>query len=443
MFANDTEGNLDAGKTESDTDASASASGALVWGTQDQPRSIQLDGCTRITLAPFSEVQRRAMVQVDLGIKEASPMVYSFELTKGTLEVEVAKGKGPFHGVLVRAPRKVGAIVKIGRGTITSTDVETTVAARAGRDMMVSVAEHWRGLRVGWAFSVTPSEPLGHQHAILAAPTSEVERPIVLATDQASAVQRIRWKPIVGSTAYLVRLFRLSNSERLLVRELRTTDTQMSLEALDSGRYQAQVASVDPFELRSDFGAPVALRVVQAVLPEGAYATNEGFRLPAHQRVLLRDTEDLELTYGTSNTMFVAAPGSIGLHDGDAVIVRLREKASSRETRLSLEPLDLAIGLTLQPIRAVWPGVPVEVRVSARRRDGTPSPELDGLMPAVTVNAQPYAASWQRLAGELRTAIEKPPTEGPWVIRVVVTDRRGDVMVRDFLEVAKQRKAED
>lgn len=411
-----------------------------VWTTASQARLIQLDEGTSITLAPFSEVLHRAMVPVDLGVRDASPMVHSLELTKGAVQVDVRKGKFQIHGVLVRAPRKVGAIIKNGRSTITTDAAQTTVAARAGRDMMVSVAEHWRGLRVGRVFCVSATNPLGQQRPILPPPVAEAEHPVQLAFDQRPSRHRIQWKPVEGSKSYLVRTLRITGNEEIDQADHRTTDPEVALEGLAAGRYRVQVAAVDELGLESDFGAPVTLRVVEAILPDGASQTEKGLRLPAHERVLLRNIEDLELTYGSSSTMFLPAPGSIGLHDGRGVVVRLRDKESAEETRLTLEPLDFALNLTLQPPGATWPGRPVHVRFSMRCSDGTPSPEISGVVPHVAVNSQPLAVSWNRtVAGELSASIEKPPTRGPWVIRVVVRNRHGHVLIRDFLEVAEQQ----
>ncbi|HMA95596.1 MAG TPA: hypothetical protein VKP30_23065, partial [Polyangiaceae bacterium] len=142
--------------------------------------------------------------------------------------------------------------------------------------------------------------------------------------------------------------------------------------------------------------------------------------------------------YGLGNTLFLTGPQSVGLHDGQAVLVRLRERSSQLETRLRLEPLDFDLSLRIDPPRATWPGPAVVVRVVGRRGDGTPSPEVESLSASVTINAQPLKLAWQRSDGEMRARVQKPPTKGPWVVRVAVSDRRGNVLLRDFLEVAER-----
>lgn len=416
----------------------SAASTPTQWTTEDQSLFVPLRDGTSITIGPHSTVTKHAMTQVALGIKDASPMAYSLQLNSGTIDVEVKRDRLPFHGVLVRAPRKFGAIVKTGRATITTNQTATAVAARSGIDMMVSVAEHWRGLKVGQVFSVSAEQPLGVRKPLLEPPRAIADHPIVIGPG--TRRERLRWEPVVGSTSYLVRLYQQLGTERTLAREFRSTETEVALEGLTPGRYWATVAAVDEVDFPSAFGEAVGIRIVELVLPEGASAATDGtIHLPSHERALLRGADDLEMTYGLGNTLFLTGPQSVGLHDGKAVLVRLREKSSSEETRLRLEPLDFSLTLSIDPPRAVWPGSAVLVRVAARRGDGTPSPEVESLSVAVTINAQPVKLNWQRSDGEMRAAIEKPATQGPWVVRVAVGDRRGNVLMRDFLEVAERK----
>lgn len=48
-------------------------SGDAKWTTSDQSRVVRLLDGTTITIAPHSEVTRRSMAQVDLGLKDTSP----------------------------------------------------------------------------------------------------------------------------------------------------------------------------------------------------------------------------------------------------------------------------------------------------------------------------------------------------------------------------------
>ena len=149
------------------------------------------------------------MVPVPLGIKDAAPAVFSLELVKGTLDVEVTANTKPFYGVLVQAPRKVEAIVKTGRATVSTGSTGTSVAARAGRDLMVAVSERWRALRVGRAFVVTAADPAGAQRPLLPAPVLRIDRPVVLGFAEHTPSQRLSWHEVPSSQGYRVRVHRV------------------------------------------------------------------------------------------------------------------------------------------------------------------------------------------------------------------------------------------
>jgi hypothetical protein len=418
-------------------DPNDTASDSTQWSTADRPATIRLRDGTSITIAPNSRVSKLPMVTLSLGQKDAAPRVFSLELLSGTFDVEVAAEKRPSYGVLVHAPRKVGAIVKVGRATISTGRSGTTVAARSGQDMTVSVAEHWRSLRVGRSFSVTTAEPAGKQRQLLAAPTVRVDRPVVLGLGSDLTPQRLTWREIPGSQGYLLRLYRTNAEVSELVRELRTSRAESLVEGLTPGRYVARVAAVDSTGLESDQSSPIPLRIFEVSLPPEAFATPTAVVLPSDARIALLHAGDLEMSYGSGNAMFVAAPETVGLHDGKSVRIRFREKGSTLETQLQLEPLDIKPRILLEPSRAIWPGAPVSIRVSFRRSDGSLPPNEASFLAAVSVNARPISVKWQRSAGTMTTQVDKPPFAGPWVVRVMVHDPRGHVLARDFLEVAE------
>lgn len=381
------------------------------------------------------------MVSVALGMKDAAPKIFSLDLVSGAIDVEVIAGRRPFYPVLVRAPRKVGAIVKTGLATIKTTATSTTVADRSGLDMTVSVAERWRPLRVGRSFSVMNSDTTGSQRQLPPAPMVQVDRPVVLALGTEVPRQRLNWGEVPNSNGYLLRIHRVTEKALELVQERQLEKTEATIDNLAPGRYYANVMSIDASGLESGQSAPIQLRVVATTVPDGAYTTPTAIRLPGDARISLLHTEDLEMTYGHSNGVFVAAPESVGLHDGKAVRLRFREKGSALETQIQLEPLDIEPKILLEPSRATWPGDPVSIRVSLRRRDGSTFPEEAGIFASVSVNARPVSPQWQRSAGQIATQLEKPPFPGPWVVRVVVHDARGHILGRNFLEVADHSRA--
>lgn len=408
------------------------------WSTGDSPRSVRLRDGTSIVIGPHSRVLQSAMVPVPLGIKDAASRVVCLDLVEGSLDIAVDENKRPIYGVLIHAPRKVTAIVKTGRASVSASANSTTVAARSGRAVSVSVSERWRTLRVGRSYAVTNESPNGRQQALPTPPSVRIDRPVMLSLGDELPPQRLSWQPVAKARSYWVRLYQLQGESSQIVRKLRVEKPEASLKGLAPGNYRAEVTTVDEDELESPESAPVHLRILAASLPPGAYVTSTAVHLPAQARIALQVSDELEMTYGSGDSPFVPAPETIGLHDGHAVRVRLREKGSKFETRLQLEPLRVEPKILMGPLRAAWPGPPVTVKVDLRCKDGTLPPSEKAISAEVSVNAKPMEVKWNRSEGILRAEIEKPPFPGPWVVRVVVNDPTGQAVARDFLEVAVQ-----
>ncbi|HEY5957385.1 MAG TPA: fibronectin type III domain-containing protein, partial [Polyangiaceae bacterium] len=210
---------------------------ATRWTTNDTSLAVRLFDGTRIVLGPNTKVAQLPSLPVPLGIKDAAARVFCLDLVAGTLDIEIATDKKPIHGVLVYAPRKVSAIVKAGRATLSATEESTTVAARSGVEMSISVSERWRTLRVGRAFTVTKNNPSGSQRTILRAPAAQVDRSVALALGASLPTQRLSWQPLTESLGYWLRLYRLNGSDSQLVRTERVTRTSMDLVGLEPGQY--------------------------------------------------------------------------------------------------------------------------------------------------------------------------------------------------------------
>ncbi|HEY5959434.1 MAG TPA: hypothetical protein VIV60_22905, partial [Polyangiaceae bacterium] len=185
---------------------------------------------------------------------------------------------------------------------------------------------------------------------------------------------------------------------------------------------------------------PLHLRLIGATLPEGAYATSTAVYLPPETRIAFQHYDGMEMAYGSANATYVATPPTLGLHDGKAVSVRLREHGTAHEMLLKLEPLDVDPRIVLTPNRPTWPGAPVTVRISLRRRNGQLLNDERQYLATASINAQPLKVDWNRSPGSLAASIEKPPFPGPWVVRVNVQDARGRVLARDFIEVAVETR---
>jgi hypothetical protein len=154
------------------------------------------------------------------------------------------------------------------------------------------------------------------------------------------------------------------------------------------------------------------------------------------ERLQLLGTDGLEFRYGISPE-WLPAPSSVGLPRGEATTVEFRAPSRPEATvQLSLAPLLAEADIEVGPPRAVWPGPPVEVRVALRDGAGQLLSPADGFRTSVRIDDQPVRVVWRDSPEGQRAAVPAPSGPGPWVVRVVVTDKRGAEVARGFLEVA-------
>ncbi|MGC4066974.1 MAG: FecR domain-containing protein [Polyangiaceae bacterium] len=314
---------------------------AKEWTTEERHQTVVLHPGTTITLAPHTRVLRLPMIPTALGGREFAKAAYNVELVAGRIDVEINPTRRPIYGLIVRTTRKVGAIVKYGRATVSANDGNVTVAARSGKEMMTAIGERWRPLRVGRAFVVNDASPEGLSRALLSAPSGKVDQAVAVAIGANMTPQRLSWNEIPQSKGYIVQVFKKAGNIATLVNESRVDATSQLLQRLEAGRYYATVATLDESNLESSPSPAIAFRVVEAVLPPGATVEGAVIQLPMAERLQLLEVADLELSYAKHGEDFVAAPPSIGLHDGGPVRIRLRERGSAHETHLALEPVDV------------------------------------------------------------------------------------------------------
>jgi hypothetical protein len=53
-----------------------------------------------------------------------------------------------------------------------------------------------------------------------------------------------------------------------------------------------------------------------------------------------------------------------------------------------------------------------------------------------SVNAKAINVNWEHEGNIWRAKIEQPPIAGPWIVRVTASDQVGQVLARDFIEIA-------
>lgn len=392
-----------------------------------------------LRVAPGTMYRRGPMISVALRERDVARQAFAFELIHGQLELELDPTEHPIVPVVVRGPRKVVAITKGGIGRIVASDSQVTIASLAGSSMVTAVSDKWKSLAVGHSLTVTKEQPRGLERELPAPPDLTTSSPIALDFGDGSKAVRLEWKPVKGAESYLVQVRRVAEASGAPLLERRVTDSVVELPSLTQGQYQAIAASVDANGLQTSYSVPAQFRVVGLRLPGGTTRSENRVYLHQGDRLGLLHAEGVEITYGLNNPLFFDAPESVGLHGDRPVVVRLREKGSTRESQLVLEPMVYSANIELGPPHATWPRDTVSAVVRFSHLDRQiPAGQLS-VVPAVTVNTTPVAVKWKTVRGNLVATIPPQPAPlGPWVVRILVSDERGQILGRRTLEVTDQ-----
>jgi len=354
-------------------------------------------------------------------------------LAHGSAEVTVPTLRDP-TAVMVRGPSKLSAVAKEGHLSFVADDARSTAAAREG-DMLVGLGNDWRPLRAGYARTLAPEDPTALPRPVLPAPPVSTDSRLTLVRGNDSAHASASWNPLPNAARYDVVLTRIGPDAAVVSHQI-VTETTASMDSLSPGNYSLVVAGIDREGLVGNASAPCALRVVGVETPEGASVSQDGaIILGRDQRVSLVGAEGVEISYGTSS-LFMSAPSQLGLAHGEPTTVRLRAPGGTSEALLRLAPRGLHAAVEIGPRTAKWPLDRVTIQVDLYDTSGRPLPDSSAIETSVTVNLAKVPVKWEQSGHTLRATLQSGTPPGPWVVRAEVRDRNGDLLGRDFLEVA-------
>lgn len=414
----------------------ATANGTvLVAGTTGA--RYELKGGPVIDIAPGSEFSFDPSRRVPLG-KPGAPdtLTRVVRLTRGTVEVTVPTVKKEPTAVMVRGLGKMSSVTRGGIATYVVDGDRSTVACRSG-DTLVGLGNDWKGLKEGFARTLAPEDPTALVHPLLGAPSPRFDRGLVFVRGNESGHAEASWQPVKGAVRYDVRVSRGESKNAVLVSHESTASPSAPLRDLTAGTYAVVVSAIDKSGLLGVSSESKSLRVARLQVPEGATVTDDGtIILSKEQRVTVLGSEGLEVSYGTS-TFFGSAPNTLGLSHNESVVARLRAPGSADETIIRLEPRGLRARVHFDPKAAYWPSDKVTVTVELYDTTGRTVPDGADVEPVVTVNLEPVKLDWQRSGYTLRAVVPQSPTPGPWIVRAEVADAHGEMLGRDFVEVAK------
>jgi hypothetical protein len=301
--------------------------------------------------------------------------------------------------------------------------------------MFTAQKERWAPLAAGRARMFSKARPAGAERALLSAPRLADKTGLVFTDSDGPKSVAIHLWPMPRAALYQVSIVQVTDAGPKPATILTSTSSNFSTPPLPPGRYKARARAVDAHGLMSANSAPLSFRVVGMKLPAGANVQDGNVQLGRGQRVQLLGAEHLEVSYGTM-APFLPAPSSLGLNRERATThIRLREGPNSPEVAVKLEPLGGLAKVELGPPRARWPKDRVSITIRAFHSNEEPQQDTHQLVPVVSVNIDRVHVDWVRRGNVLWGEVPPPAGPGPWVVRVVVRNRLGDELNRDFLEV--------
>jgi hypothetical protein len=381
------------------------------------------------------ELGRPISLQLNTAGSAKTP-VQVIKLTAGRVSVSLPEAKTPRTAVLIEAPRKVSAVAKGGQSLVIAGADRVTVAAQRG-EMVAALGNDWKVLASGLVRSFAAG--VTSEQVMPVAPQLHAASSMLLALDGGASTE-LRALPDQNVEHRELLLYRVDGNKRSKLSESEWRSDLQQLPQLTPGHYELSARAVDRFGVESVASAPLTLRVIGAQLPEGARLAQGTILLGRSQRMKLVGADGLEASYGRA-TMFIPVPKDVGLARGESTFLRLREPGSKGELSIKLEPRTLKADVEIGPRTARWPGDALQVTVQLFDHQGRPINEELKTKPQVFVNVGQVEPVWTHSGNTYSTKVVPVAGEGPWVVRVEVTDDFGDPAGRDFIELGGSKTA--
>jgi hypothetical protein len=390
----------------------------------------QLPSLARLSLAPGAVVRvfpRPQPLQLAPGSKTTT---YSFSLVQGRVDITVpAKPKS----AVLCSIGKVSAVVSSGQATVLARGETSTVASVVG-DVRTLAQAHWQTLAPGSLSHFNGDRGSGPEPTI-APPTLSVGQRLWFSPGDPVAVSGFAFSAVAAADHYELRLQAADGST-----QLRTVRGGVRLDEpfapVVPGHYELSARSIDAEGIAGSWSKAAPVRVVGVTLPPGGYAIGGDIFIGKGQEVRFSHVDGLEMTNQGAGR-YRPASEAISLYRGEITTVDFRVPGSVYPTTARLRPRALYAHVVFGPRRAVWPTDPVQIAVELRSKDGKAIPRWLELKPEVTLGIKPIAVTFTRDGNRLIGTVPPTSEAGPWVLRVEVKDQFGELLGRDFLEIAK------
>ena len=396
--------------------------------------STHLPGGVVISTATDTVVERLPNMKVKSGA-QATTNTYVYRLIRGVLDVSVEPSGRNSTAVLVYTSNGLSGAVSRGRGMVRVAPDVITFTAQAG-PMLVAKGEHSRLLGAGRTLAIDVARGGFHEVGLPNPPALFLEHGLALSLPKTGFETTVRMKPDPNIERYEIALLKRSDGAWVPIATKRTKQPEALFTGSGSGDYAVIGRAFDRFGIESQTSAPLGFRAVGIKLPEGAQVVSGGIALTPRQHLELSEVDGLIMTFGFGGS-FIEAPSTLSLHKGRSALVRLLDPRTQGEVRFQLVPHVVRAQVELGSLLTTWPKDRTLAVVKLVNGKGEPLTSSAGYTAHVSVNSEPRRVRWERSGNQMRAVITPPPfMPGPWVLRVEVTNRHGELVGRNFLEVA-------
>ncbi|HEY3235691.1 MAG TPA: hypothetical protein VGJ84_13320 [Polyangiaceae bacterium] len=391
----------------------------------------------RVSAAPGTvlKISRRAE-WLNLKHNQRTP-AYHVVVQSGRVDISVPAGKRV--AVLVSTPKKTGAIVT--RGLLTSiVSPDRTLHANRNGDVLVRVGAGWKtvgpGLAQSWQAGKSVIRP-----PVPAAQSITGQLLRASLAGRAAVFRDISWTPVTGASDYEVQFESIDVQGTL--RNLRTREPRLAsaLVAPSAGSYTLRVRALDANGLEGPWSV-AELKVISAEVPPGSLVGADGvLYLAPGAAAGFEKVQGLEMAVN-NRKRFVPSANRVGLYRGEPTSIVFRRPSDQQTVVFRMAPRGEIAEVALTPHLATWPRDPVEIEITLRAPGRASLSEVHPVT-HVSLGGQPLTLNWQKLGNRLRAVVRPRHGGGPWVLRVEVTDQRGGLLGRNFLEIAQTHPATD
>ena len=406
---------------------------SLVW-PKKVGQTTRLGGGAEITLSAGALVERLPDRLVKSGAQNKT-RTYVYKLSRGQLEVNIGETGRNTTAVLVMAPQGLSGAVLGGRGVVRVSRDSISFTARE-HAMLIAKGSHSRQLAEGQTLAV---DDRGGFHQVGQPPQPElfIEQGLALTMPGAGFKTTVRFKPSDEVDSYQVALLKRKGNGWSRVLSQMTQRNHATLQGKEAGDYAVVARALNRFGVESEVSAAVPLRAVGVRLPRGARATDGGIFLAPTEHLELIAIDGLKMNYGLG-AYSIDAPKSLSLGRSKRALVSLWDPTTESKLYLQLFAQATQARIKLGTPTATWPKDTIEAVVKLEDGAGRALENTKGFHAKVSVNLKPVALAWKRAKNVMRARIPAPPAmPGPWVIRLEVANAKGEIVGRDFLEVAK------